>query len=240
MTPLDLEFDLLAAKIVATNQANLLNDGPEEQIARAVERLHTFAKHTHLEPVHDQVIDLAGFGEATVYFRNEETSYVLLSEVAEQLGMTAAKANAWARQEWLYTVENQREVDEERGDGRLGYELMGLYCDLRLSFVVDDPDANPDRDGRRWSFGGDWLISHDRLFALICASPWSKEFLDNASDAMAIGMRRHLGDKLDNLTAYDRDGNPLPGVELFSTDLTEEEAIRKARRGPAGALGDDQ
>ncbi|MCW2898726.1 MAG: hypothetical protein JWO67_991, partial [Streptosporangiaceae bacterium] len=50
----------LVERIVAANDANLMNDGPEEQTARAIERLEHFATTTALIPIRDTMIDLAG------------------------------------------------------------------------------------------------------------------------------------------------------------------------------------
>lgn len=138
-----------------------------------------------------------------------------------------------------FAVQDQRRADEERGDGLLGYEYMRDYVDLNLWFIADDPEAKPDAGGRRWSAYGDWLIANDRLPLLLACSPWGKEYVDNVFDHFSIGMRKVWGDKLADLTAYRADGTPAPGVRLFHTDLTEEEALRKARRGPAGALDSD-
>jgi hypothetical protein len=223
-------------RIVAANDDRLFNYGPDEQIARALEELERFARTTPLVPVADTVVDLAGFGEAAVHFDGPDDRYMLLSEVAEQLGMPVWTACEWARLERLHAVDDQRDIDERRGDGRLGWECLRGVVDLRLDFIADDPEAKPDADGKRWSSYGDWLLSTDRLPAFMLVSPWGREFMDNTFDAFAHGMRKTLGAKLDGLTAVDRQGNPMPGVELFASDLTEEEALRKARRGPSGAL----
>lgn len=232
-------FELLARSIVAANNERLLDYCADEQIARAVEALEQFAKTTPLTPVNGLIIDLAGFGEAEVHFESTDDRYLLLSEVAEALGMPVWEACDWARQEYLYTVEGQREMDEERGDGKLGYECMRSFLDLRFSFIQDNPEAKPDAQGKRWSSFGDWLIAHDRLMSLILSSPWSREFMNNTADAMAHGMQKFFGEQLKDLPAYHADGTPATGVELFRSDLTEEEALRKARRGPAGALDSD-
>lgn len=233
-------FEQLAATVVSRNTDNLINDGPDEQIERAVNYLTKFATTTPLAPISNTMIDLAGFGEAPVHFAQygvEPEQYLLLSEVAEALGVPPWKACDWARQEQLWAIESQRDVDERRGDGRLGYDCLRDYVDLGLDFIADNPEANPDADGRRWSSYGDWLIAHRRLPLFLLLSPWGEEFMNNIHDHMSIGMRKVFGDQLADLTAYDAEGNPT-STRLFHTDLTEEEALRKATRGPVGPLDD--
>ncbi|MFI6510047.1 hypothetical protein ACIBCT_20780 [Streptosporangium sp. NPDC050855] len=232
-------FEKFAADIVARNDDHLLDYGPEEQIAKAVEALEKFSKTTPIAlalPGH--MIDLAGFGAAPVHFEGTEDRYLLLSEVAEALGVPVWEACDWADKQQLHALQDQRGLDEERGDGRLGWECLRGYCDLNLSFVVhhadDYPGAEPDANGKKWDFYGDWLISHDRLLAFIADSPWSKEFMTNMSDLFAHGMKKFFGDDIKDLPAYRADGTPATAADMFHTDLTEEEARQKARRGPRG------
>lgn len=242
MTPSNPAFHQFAAAIVARNEAHLLDYGPDEQLARAVAALEKFAVHSPLNPATPgHMIDLAGFGSASVHFENENDTYLLLSEVAEALGMTPWAACKWAREQHLSAIEDQRELDEERGDGKLGWECLADYCDLNLWFVVENPEAKPDAGGRRWSDYGDWLISRDRLLALIADSPWSKEFMANMSDLLAHGAKKFFsgGDlanipavRMDGAPALRDDGTPITTGDLFHSDLSQEEARRKARRGP--------
>jgi hypothetical protein len=235
-------FHQFAKAIVARNDANLCDYSADEQVARAVEAMENFAVHAPLNAaVPGHMIDLAGFGSAPVHFENDGDKYLLLSEVAEALGMTPWAACKWAREQHLYAIEDQRGLDEERGDGLLGWECLANYCDLNLWFVMENPEAKPDAGGGRWSDYGDWLISHDRLLALIADSPWSKEFMANMSDLFAHGAKKFFsGGDLANIPAVRMDGNPalhddgtpVTTGDLFHSDLSEEEARRKARRGP--------
>lgn len=239
------DFEKFAAAIVARNDDNLLDSGPEEQIANAVKALERFAATTPLRPaVAGHMIDLAGFGAAPVHFYGPEDNYLLLSEVSEALGMPIWEASEWVGQEHLWALESQRRIDEERGDGRLGWQCLRGYCDLRFSFTVhhadDYPHCKPDANGAKWTFYGDWLISHDRLLAFIGASPWSKELMDNMSDLFAHAAKRFFTGDLANLPAIRMEDGVATGAtaaDMFHTDLTEEEARAKARRGPNGVLG---
>lgn len=238
------DFEKFAATIVARNDDHLLDDGPEEQTARAVEALERFAVRTPLRPAEPgHMIDLAGFGAAPVHFYGPEDQYLLLSEVAEALGVPIWEACDWADKENLDAIQAQRGIDEDRGDGLLGWNCLRGYCDLKLWFVVhhadDYPHCKPDANGKKWDFYGDWLISHDRLLAFISASPWSKELMDNMSDLFAHAAKKFFIGDLAEMPAIRSDGTPATAAEMFQTDLTEEEARRKARRGPNGVLGGD-
>jgi hypothetical protein len=83
-----------AKKVVAKHDALLLNDGPEEQTARAVAALERVSRVTPFAPFSGVVVDLAGFGEAPVAYVTEEKQYLLLSDVAEALGWPLHKAAA--------------------------------------------------------------------------------------------------------------------------------------------------
>ncbi|MCW2899809.1 MAG: hypothetical protein JWO67_2074 [Streptosporangiaceae bacterium] len=229
-------FQRFAAEVVRKHDEHLLDYDADEQTDRAAKRLTHFHKTTPLIPVVNTVIGLAGFGEVDSRLTSAWDQYVLLSDTAEALGMPLHKACDWAELQHGYALRDQRDADEERGDGRLGYECLRGYVDLGLSLVLDDPEAKPDASGRRWSFAGDWLISHDRLPALLSVSPWGKEFMDNSMDAWSHAARRLFGDKLRDAPTYGPDGTPTGGdayTDLFRTELSEEEALRKARRGPA-------
>ncbi|MDT0270279.1 hypothetical protein RM844_28870 [Streptomyces sp. DSM 44915] len=207
-----------AGLVVARQVDHLLDEGPVQQTITVASRLARFAKTTLLTPISGKVRDLAGFGEAPVHYQHDDTDYLLLSEIAEALGWFLPRAHAWADTDHAWAVREQRRADEERGDGLLGYDLLRGLVDLGLTLALDDPEARPDGGGRRWSDAGDWLVADYRLPALLLVSPWGKEFMDNTSDHFGLTLRKTYGDAVG---------------DLFRTDLTEEEALRKARRGPA-------
>lgn len=224
-TPMTSIHAPFAAKLVAKHDDRLINDGPAEQTARVIAALERIAKAVALIPSDGHTaVDLAGFGDVDIVYATPADNYVLLSDIAEQLGWPLHQAHEWARLQHQHAVEDQRDHDEERGDGRLGWECMTDYIDLRLDLFEPDPE-HPDRDAnglRRIKSAGDWLIAHDRLPYLLMCSPWGREFFENAKDHMGLSFQRAFGTSFDG---------------LFSSDLTEEEALRKARRGPA--LDDD-
>ncbi|MFI6732091.1 hypothetical protein ACIBI9_04090 [Nonomuraea sp. NPDC050451] len=238
--PTTAMFRDFAAGVVARNVGHLLDYSEQEQIDHAVAALERFERHAHIKPAPSGLmIDLAGFGSAPVHFIGGKSQYLLISEVAEALGTPVWEACEWADREHLWALYDQRQKDEE--SGILGWECLGGYCDLRLSFVADNPEAKPDGGGRRTSTYGDWLISQDRLLAIIADSPWGKVFMSNARDLMRLGMRKVMGDgpmgqapvyRPDGNPAIHDDGTPMTAADIWHTPLTEEEARLKARRGP--------
>lgn len=234
-------FQGFAERLVAKHDDHLLDYGPEEQaerVVKAVERLNGFSP---LTPVIGTSIDLAGFGKVPALYTSTTDPYMLLSDISEQLGWFHPRACEWVEKQHGYAVQDQRRLDEERGDGLLGWECMRDYVDLGLSLCVDDPEAKPDAGGRRWSFSGDWLVSKDRIPALLSASPWGKEYMDNSTDLFRHAARAIFGDKLKKSPVIGPDGLPTGGnaYDLFAPELTEDEALQRARRGPALGLPDN-
>lgn len=239
-TPITTAFRDFAAGIVARNIDNLLDYGEQEQIDRAVAALERFTRFTHLRPAEPgHMIDLAGFGSAPVHFEGDKNKYLLISEVATALGMPVWEACKWVDKQHLWSLQDQRENDEE--SGVLGWECLDDYCDLKLWLVTELPGETT-KDGRpRHVDYGDWLISDDRLLSFIADSPWGKEFMSNMSDLFALGMKKFMSGGVfsdapvlrpDGNPALHDDGTPMTTNDLFHTDLTEEEAREKARRGP--------
>ncbi|MER7967966.1 hypothetical protein ABTX35_02945 [Streptomyces sp. NPDC096080] len=230
-------FKKFAERVVARHDDHLLDYGPEEQIERVENAMERLDRFSPLTPAIGTDIDLAGFGEVPALYVSTTDVYVLLSDTSEQLGWFHPKAHAWAEVQHKFAVQDQRRTDEERGDGRLGWEHMRDFIDLDLLLSVDDPSAKPDGGGRRWSDSGDWLISKDRLPLLLLSSPWGKEFMDNTLPAFGHAMREAWGDKLKDILTVHPDGMPTGGTaydDLFTTDgLTRDEALRRARRGPS-------
>ena len=209
-------FERFAAMVVQRYEAHLCNEGPEVQTRAVLGRLERFSRTTPLIPVTGKMVSLAGFGQAPVRFAGPEDEYLLLSEAAESLGMPLWDAHEWAIKESGWALLEQRELDEERGDGRLGYECVRDYVDLHLDLVMDNPEAKPDAGGRSWSSAGDWLVSTDRLMLLVLDSPWREEFFSNTRDLMRHAFKKSFGS--------------VPGLE---PELPKGEAIERARRGPA-------
>lgn len=236
-----------AERLVAKYDDHLLNCGPEEQtsmVLRAMDRLNRIAP---LTPVLDTDVDLAGFGKApmlyTAAYGDRAIDYLLLSDVAEALGWFMPRAHKFAELMAGFDLEDQRREDEERGDGRIGWNRMRDYIRLELELVVEDPERKPDAGGRRMADFSDWLVSSDRLPGILSASPWSKEFMNNTIPAFGYAMREVFGDKLKDIPTYSSDGTPTGGTaydDMFPTDgLTEEEAQQRARRGPVLDPNDD-
>lgn len=253
-------FQSFAERVVADFDDDLAEYGPDEQSARVVAALEKFHQHTPLIP-HVERLDLWGFAAAETVFAAPDGRvpgtprttdvYFRLVPVARQLGMTEHQADQWARDEYNYGLRDQREMDEERG--ALGWECLTAWLDLNLCLCFDDETAKPDAGGRRWNFGGEWLISLDRAMSLMLASPWSKEFMANTRSLMSFAMQKsgleaQMGQAETYVARTGPDGatqweqNGLTLADAFAKDregISEEEARRRAFLGPAGALRDD-
>lgn len=229
MSDMQMVFEAFSYAIVKPHEDELFNYGFDEQINQAVTRFEQFHKITPLRPVTGKVIDLAGFGEAPIHFESVEHDkrYLRVTEVGAALGMEPWKACEWSQRRWDWAVLDQRSCDEDRGDGRIGYECMRDHLDLGVDFIRHDvPDAKPDGNGERWEDFGEWLVSDDCLILFLMDSPWGHEFFENAKDHMGIGFMNSFGKNAKS----DSDRENLDS--LFGTDLSEEEALRKATRGP--------
>ncbi|GGV13828.1 hypothetical protein [Streptomyces spectabilis] len=228
-------FRKLAEQVVARHDDHLLDYGPDKQADRVVAALQRLNRIVDLTPAIGTDIDLAGFGKVPAQYASGNDSYFLLSDASEQLGWFHPRACKWAEKRFAWAVQEQRRIDEERGDGRLGWECLTGHVDLELHLCVDDPQAKPDAGGRRWSDSGDWLISTDRIPDLLASSPWGKEFMDNSMDAFRHAAREIFGDKLKQSPVIGPDGQPTGSnaYDLFEPQLPKDEALRRARRGPA-------
>lgn len=235
---------LVALRHDNADGVHLMDEGPKEQGERAAAQLERF--HDRISKLYqvpgDVEANLFGFGRAPVHFvtygadGQAVEQFMLLSEVAEALAVPLHRAHEWARDDQLDAIRSQRELDEKTGV--IGWDCLKDLIDLRLDMIVDDPDAKPDHDGRRWSHAGDWLISRDRLLAFMTISPWNKEFLDNAGPLFGHAFRESgLAERLKDVPTYTGDGVPTgtsAADHLCDTEgLTVEEARDRAMRGPA-------
>lgn len=235
-----------------TDGVHLMEDGVEEQatrVAAALERLHA---RVPLWPVTTQGVtaDLFGFGRAPVHFVTREPDedghgvrYFLLSELAAPLGIPLHRAHEWAQREEVAALRAQREADEETGT--VGWGHMNDVVDLDIWLTVDDDEARPDANGARWSVAGEWLVSDQRLLSLMTASPWSREWFENARPLLAhafiaSGLVDKLGDVPTFSTVETVTGEVVTGltgdtlgdhIREDAARMSVEEAARHAMRG---------
>ncbi|WP_141579672.1 hypothetical protein [Actinomadura sp. WMMA1423] len=242
----------IAHRFEKADGIHLMEEGPQGHAARVTEALERLHGRVPLWPatLQDITADLFGFGRAPVRFVTQNgdegghpVRYFLLSELAEPLGITLPKAHAWAEQEQVEALRAQRETDEERG--ALGWECMNDVIDLGVWLTVDDPEAEPDAGGARWSTAGEWLVSDRRLLALMTWSPWSREFYENARPLMAHAMLHSgLADRLAKVPTYTTvetcDGQTITGptgdtlgdrIREDAAGMSVEDAARRAMRG---------
>lgn len=243
--------DNFAAELVAEYDGNLLDYGPEDQRQRVSAALRRFDRHTPLRPY---VETINAFGFATVQTclapdPKEPTGvYLRLLPLAEQIGIPPGQAHRWAENEHSYALQDQRAMDEERG--QLGWECLRSVVCLDLALIVDDETAKPDASGRRWSYASEWLLRLDRLMALLLVSPWGHEFMANSKAMFSYAFQKSgLEARATDVHAIEKRENPDGTTGWSQSDLTladaiardrdgvtEQEAIGRAFSGPAGAL----
>lgn len=214
-------IEQLARQFMARPDVSTLDYDEDDQVKHVLENLAKFTETTPLWPVEGRMVNLSGYGRTPIVAKaaKGDDEYVSLAATADALGWPHHLAYAWAEKQRDHTIRDQRECDEERGDGRLGWECLRDYFDLGLWLTVDDPAAKPDAGGSRWSYTGEFLVSTDRLVVMLMDSPWGKEFMDGAQDLMRHAFKDTFGG-----------GQAMPGME---PELSLDEAIRKAKRGPA-------
>jgi hypothetical protein len=246
-------FTGFAERVVSDFDDHLMDYGPDEQVARVVKALERFHAQFPLVP-HVEPINAFGFAQVETCFASDPSDprsvYLRLMPLATQLGIGPGKTQKWADQQYLWAIKDQRDDDEERGDGRLGWDCLRSYVDLNLCLSFDDPEESPDAGGNRWALASEWLISLDRLMALVMVSPWSREFMDNAMPMFSYAMKASgLEDGAHNVPTIEKRVGSDGSIEWVQTDrtladafakdregITEEEARRRAFLGPAGAL----
>lgn len=220
-----------------------METGPEDQARLAVEAVSRVHRAKPLFPASGTSIDLAGFGTTERIFSSAEGGYVSGLATADALGWLPYKFHAWATKQREWALMEQRKDDEERADGRLGWHHMTDYISLDMWAIMDDPEAKPDAGGGRYSEVGEWLIAERRLPWLLSCSPWGREFYENTKDHFGMVFKAAVGEKLKAVQTFGADGQPTGGNaydDMFVTDLTEEQALRKARRGPVADPDDDR
>ncbi len=244
-------FREFAAKVVAEQDDNLLDEGPEvqtENVVKALEKVH--ARRSLFSYVTE--INAFGFGTTQTCFATADAgprdTYLQLFPLANAIGIPIANAAKLAESKRLFAIEDQRRHDEE--SGHLGWDYLNDWISLDLWLILDDPSANPDAGGRKWTHGSDWLVSLDRLTELVMLSPWGKEFMDNAQPMFsyafkASGLEAKAGGVGSIVRRVAEDGTEswVPSgrtlADALAEDregLTEDEARARAFRGPV--LGD--
>ncbi|MGW6288819.1 hypothetical protein [Streptomyces sp. NPDC055107] len=165
-------FLSFARMLVEKQPGILYEEGPEEQAEDVVRAMRRIDKVTPLTPVvNDETVDIPGFGGVYVIFKSTERAYLLLSDICQVIGWPQHKAHAFAERMHEMALADQRRIDEERGDGRFGWEHLLDYVELGVQRTTPDPDATPDVAGKRWTAFGDWFISEKELSWVVSCSP---------------------------------------------------------------------
>lgn len=204
-------------RLVAKHAPNLTALTPGEAQLLAIDAITRLDRCVPLVPKIGMV-DLFGFGATPHYFirQADDVPYVLLTEAGRALGMTQDEAYAWVRDEHTLALNDQRELDEDRG--LLGYEYVGNF--IRLGIHCHSHGAAYE----------EWLISKRLLTSLIIRSPWAEEFLKNAGDLLAYANQDVIDE--DGFPLYQPDGRPIIMVDPNLARLPLSEARRRAVRGP--------
>lgn len=194
------------------------------------------------------VINLFGFGTVPEVLTEVDletgvvkpAGYFWGHDAAAALGWDGAKFTEWAESQRKFDLIAQRSEDEE--SGALGWDCirhhpMGLHV-WQGGRSSEDHYVDGQMRGPIMRYWGDlYLIHSDRVMSLMSASPWSAEFMSNLIPLMAWGMKRSgLEENARDVPTY-VDGAPTGGTlaDMFARDregITEEEAARRAMRGP--------
>jgi hypothetical protein len=169
-------------------------------------------------------------------------------EAAEALGWDGAQFAQWCDLMRGFDLSEQRHHDEETGE--LGWDHL-LYHPMGVSVWVgddksDDHMVNGSMSGPIMRYWADlYLIDTDRLMAMMSASPWSKEFMDNVIPLMSYAFKNTgLEERAKDVPTYQRRENSFGETttevvgsmaDMFARDregITEQEATERAMRGP--------
>lgn len=204
----------------------------------------------------EETINLFGFGRVRQLLRkfDKDTGaatrdgYFWGHEAAAALGWDGAQFAKWCDSMRGFDLSEQRHRDEEAGT--LGWDYL-KYHPMGVSVWVgddasDDHYVNGGMSGPIMRYWQDiWLIDTDRLMAMMSASPWSSEFMDAVIPLMSHAFAHSgLEERAKDVPAYQRRENSLGEVttevvgslaDMFARDregISEEEAVRRAMRGP--------
>jgi hypothetical protein len=158
-------FKQFAARLVQQHAVlpgvYLMESGPEEQAAEIVAALKRLDGISPLDPAEGATVNLSTGPKGALHIPVRYTSttrvYVLLSDIVHRLDWSMVRAHAWAEEQNRLSLEQQRAIDEARGDGQLGWD--GLRDTTNLGIWLS---YHQDEGKRNWHPSGDycdWLVS---------------------------------------------------------------------------------
>lgn len=221
---------VLGAGILVRFQDKGISDASDQEfaqrVAAGVDRLISARPDLDI-PSDDAVYNVYGYGQVVETLSDGDRGFFWLHDFAEQLGIEASAAQKIARNEYLHDLETQREADLEHDT--IGWDCL-RWWPMHVSAWTgpgnaDEHYVNGHMSGAVAANYTDlWLVDSTLITYLAMLSPHGEAIQKAAEPMFAHGLRKSgLGMLADVLGGKD-------------FGVTEEEARRKAMRGPRPSL----
>lgn len=222
---------VLGAGMLVRFQDKGISDASDEEFARRVaagiDRLISARPNLDIPNDDDAVYDIYGYGQVVETLSDGDRGFFWLHDFAEQMGIEASAAQKIARNEYLHDLETQRDADLEHDT--VGWDCL-RWWPMRVSawtgrgnadeHYVDGVMHGPINE----NYTDLWLVDSTLITYLAFLSPHGEAIQKAAEPMVAHGLRKSgLGELADALGGKD-------------FGVTEEEARRKAMRGPRPTL----
>lgn len=218
---------LAAGTLIRFRDKGISNDTDAEfalKVANGVDQLRN--AHPNLD-LSERAFNVFGFGHVAELLSDGERGFFWGHDFAEALGMDAAAFGKIARNEYLHDLETQREADLEHDT--IGWDCL-RWWPMKVSAwtgpgSADEHYVNGSMRGPIMGNWTDlWLVDSTLITYLALLSPHGEDIQKAAEPMFAHGFRKSgLGEIADVLGGKDH-------------GITEEDAIRKAMRGPRPTL----
>lgn len=259
---------MIGAQQVARWSAKGISDNtPEEFVAKIDAEVEKIRRRNALaipSAGSGTLIDLFGYGKVREVLSPPSRAaaedgvhgFFWGHDAAEALGWDTAEFIKWCQRERAWELDDQRREDEE--SGVVGWGCLNIFP-LGVEVWQGEGDSrdhhvNGMMSGPIMRYWGDlWLVSTSKILPMMSSSPWSREWMDSVIPMMAFGLQASgLEEQIGGLGSYSARTNSLGETTFeptgrtladhFAADregYTEEEAIRRAFRGPVADLGSD-
>jgi hypothetical protein len=244
--------------------SDLDDDAFVEQITGEIFELIRREDVIYAPPAEQRWIDLFGYGKVREVLTEVDLDnrtfgvhgYLWGHEVAEALGWDAAEFAKWALDQWRWDIVSQRDEDVETGV--VGWDCIHHHPMHVSVWQGDGCSSEHCDDGGMMSgpilrYWADlYLIHTDRVMSMMLSSPWGKEWMNSVKPMMAYAFKHSgLEDKAKDVPTYRHRENSLGETETEVTGsladmiaedrdgYSEEEARRRAFRGPVGSIEED-
>ncbi|MET7989840.1 hypothetical protein ABZU76_02915 [Amycolatopsis sp. NPDC005232] len=235
------------------------DDTEEEFVQRITDTVFPLVRQQYYLSI-TQELNLFGFGKITQVLTRYDAATNALDrdgliwscDLADALGWNPADLAELCRREYLWETSEQWEID--RKNGAHDPKWTPKFTPMGVS-VWHGPGSSDEHYGPDGMMRGpilkNWqdlyLIDTDRILMLMTHSPWAREFMTNAKPLLSHAFEQSgLADLFaDVQTLRHSDGEMVETGEsladAFAEDragITEEEAARRAMRGPIADLED--